>query len=154
MPYPWSAHDVLTASDLNAAIATGIMSTGLGAWTAYTPAWSGTLGNGSLTGAYCKIGRLVHFRISLTWGTTTTHGASSQTLTLPPFAANFSGWLGGARIIDASAAQQFYRHVFANSSTVLAMSAEAAATFVSNTVPMTWATTDSLNLQGSYESTT
>jgi hypothetical protein len=51
-----------------------------GAWTAFTPAWTAassnpTLGDGTLTGAYVQIGKTVHFRIALTFGSTTTGGS-------------------------------------------------------------------------------
>lgn len=60
MAYPWSAHDILTASDLNAAIGTGIVSTGLGAWTSFTPTLvqSGAVTKTSTVASYVKIGRL------------------------------------------------------------------------------------------------
>ena len=52
-------------------------------WNAYTPTWSGTIGNGTLVGGYQRVGRTIHFRIGISWGTTTTHPASSQAFGLP-----------------------------------------------------------------------
>lgn len=151
MAYPWSANDILTAADLNAAISTGIISTGLGAWTSYTPTWSGTLGNGTLSAAYQKVGRLVNFRIQLTWGSTTSHAAAAQTFTVPVTAAAASQWVGGVRCYDSSATTSFMRHVILNTTTQLAILSEAGA-FVTNAVPMTWATSDLCYMQGTYES--
>jgi hypothetical protein len=72
MAYPWSSHDILTASDLNDAIATAIVSTGLGAWQTFTPTYSNvTVGTTGLvnTGRYTKIGRLCVAHYALTFGT-------------------------------------------------------------------------------------
>jgi len=52
--------------------------TSLGAWTAYTPTLGGTgwaIGDGTVLGAYCQIGKVVFFRASVTFGSTSTFGA-------------------------------------------------------------------------------
>lgn len=124
------------------------------AWAPYTPTWTpGTLNNGTLTGAYMKIGRSVLYRIHLTWGSTTTAPAGAFIFTLPTSATNV-GHAGGARILDASPAAQYYRHVFVNSGNQIGLSAEGASTFVQATVPITFATGDQILINGSYESTT
>jgi hypothetical protein len=64
---------------------------GGGPWTSYTPTWSGTLGNGTLVGKYCKFGRAVHVRIELVIGSTSTiGGGTTWTFTLP-FATSNDG---------------------------------------------------------------
>lgn len=151
MAYPWSAHDILTASDLNAAISTGVISTGLGAWSAFTPTWSGTLGNGTLSCSYTKIGRTIVARYLLTWGSTTSHAAAAQTFTLPTTAANAGQGLGTCRIFDSSASANFARHTYMNTTNQIAFISEAGA-FVTNLVPMTWATSDVLSATITYES--
>lgn len=157
MPYPWSANDILTAADLNAAFSTGIITTGLGAAATYTPVWSSTgtapsLGNGAITGRYIKVGRLVQFWINLTMGSTTTFGTSVYTFTLPvtAAAANANG-VGTARLIDSSAGTGYGRFVAFNSTTTVLLNAEGGA-FVTNTVPATWANGDSFAISGTYES--
>lgn len=67
MAYPWSANDILTAADLNAAIGTGIVSTGLGAWTSFTPTLtqSVTVTKTVTYARYIKIGRLCAFYLNL-----------------------------------------------------------------------------------------
>jgi hypothetical protein len=56
-----------------------------GAWTAYTPTFTsvgGTapnLGNGAVDGAYLRVGRLVHFRARILFGSTTTYGSAGNT---------------------------------------------------------------------------
>lgn len=152
MGYPWSANDTLTAADLNAAFGTAIVSTGLGAWQSYVPTWSGTLGNGTKTGRYVKVGRFFQAIVSIGWGSTTSHGGGAQTVS-PPFTVVGAAWCGGARIVDASAGAQFFRHAFYNTTTAVALSTEGAV-FVTGTAPMTWATGDTLNVMFSGESTT
>jgi hypothetical protein len=64
--------------------------TGLtGAWTTYPCTWSTNTGtqpaivNGSIVAAYIQIGKTVHFRIQVTFGSTTTFGANAFQLSLP-----------------------------------------------------------------------
>jgi hypothetical protein len=62
---------------------------GLGAaWTSFTPTWtalgtSPALGNGTLTGFYTQIGKLVSFRVRFVAGSTTTFGTSQWNFALP-----------------------------------------------------------------------
>lgn len=54
----------------------------------YTPTWTGSggnpaIGNGTLTGSYIRIGKLVKVDIQVIAGATTTFGAGSYNLTLP-----------------------------------------------------------------------
>ena len=58
------------------------------AWKTWTPVWTAnttnpTLGNGSLTGSYWKVGKTVHVTISLQIGSTTTLGSGAMFFTLP-----------------------------------------------------------------------
>ena len=58
----------------------------LGAWTAYTPTLGGTgwaIGNGTASGAYCQIGKTVHFWARLVFGSTTVAGTGSGVLGAP-----------------------------------------------------------------------
>ena len=111
------------------------------AWVPFTPTWSGTLGNGVLACSYANIGRTVHARYSLTWGTTTSHAAAAQTFTLPVAASTASQGLASARIFDSSASATFMRQAFMNTTNQIVFVSEAGA-FVTNLVPMTCATSD------------
>lgn len=48
-------------------------------WTAFTPTFgqyggtTATLGNGTLSGSYNRIGDLIHYRLGFVWGSTTVH---------------------------------------------------------------------------------
>ena len=56
------------------------------AWTTFTPTWAGgtpAIGNGTLSGAYVKIGRIVIATYNLLAGSTTTFGSGNYTLSLP-----------------------------------------------------------------------
>lgn len=91
--------------------ATGLAWTHGGVSTAYTPTWgvvSGTapvLGNGTLTGAYSRVGALVYFRIQLNIGSTTTTGSGVYTFSLPfAMSSAGNGITGSAASLDAGVA--------------------------------------------------
>ena len=52
-------------------------------WVSYTPIWNGSIGNGTLTGAYIKAQGVVFYRGKLIPGSTTTFGSGTWTLTTP-----------------------------------------------------------------------
>lgn len=59
-----------------------------GGWIAYTPSWTATtanptIGNGTVDGAYQKIGRMVSFRARILFGSTTTVGTGTYLLSVP-----------------------------------------------------------------------
>lgn len=126
-----------------------------GAWTTYTPTWTGTIGNGTITGAYTKIGRLVVFRFSITWGSTTTHPASEQRIGLPiasaePLGPNQVNPVGSG-VCQDSGVGSFPRSLTGVTSTQVRLIAEAGNVFVTNTAPFTWGSGDMLLGKGSYE---
>lgn len=109
MAYPWTANDILTAADLNAAIGTGIMSTGLGVWTAYTPTFtqSATVTYTNNWAKYCKVGRLVVASVYLT-ATSAGTANNAVTITLPVTAANAGAVAGGGFFLFDASASTFY----------------------------------------------
>lgn len=60
-----------------------------GAWTSYTPTWTcqgsiaPAVGNGSLIGMYIKVGRLVAFQVTMSFGSTTNAGSGAFVFGLP-----------------------------------------------------------------------
>lgn len=57
-------------------------------WTSYTPVWTAAtvnpvIGNGSIIGQFCRIGKVVHFAAQITMGSTTTFGSGQYVVTLP-----------------------------------------------------------------------
>lgn len=129
------------------------------AWPSYTPVWtaSGTapaIGNGSIVGAYMKIGRRVDFRIVMTTGSTSTYGTGNYFWSLPVTAnAVFAGVIpvGRAAILDTSAGTRFFRDIDSFGTGIVIGFTEAGAT-ITQTAPMTWATGDQIAIAGTYES--
>ncbi|MFF3558674.1 hypothetical protein ACFYXS_01305 [Streptomyces sp. NPDC002574] len=93
--------EVVTAVLLNQEIRDQIGSM-LAAWTSYTPTWTATsnpsLGNGTITGLYMKVGRTCHVQFQLSTGSTTTYGSGSYIIGVP-FTSASSGLvsMGAAR---------------------------------------------------------
>lgn len=149
----------IAATNVQAAIAEMLSEAfplGWGAWTAYTPTWStsGTqpaIGNGTLAGAYTQIGKTVLFRISLTAGSTTTFGTNPWLFSMPVTALGGTYGVGSARLVDLSTGNQYGRYVSQQSTAAVFMLGEAASSFVTATVPFTWANTDILTLTGNYQ---
>lgn len=149
----------LTNKTFTAPAATGSLANFGAAWTAYTPAWTSTstlpaLGDGTITGAYLQIGKTVHYRIRLVTGSTSTYGAGTYLFSLPvaaSAAASATGSpAGGAIIRDASPVALYHRQAYFNSTTTVALIAEAG-TVVGPTSPVTFASGDSITITGTYE---
>ncbi|MEV5535003.1 hypothetical protein [Streptomyces prunicolor] len=67
---------------------TGTAWIALGAWNAYTPAWTAAttnpaIGDGTLTGRYAVVGKVCHFTAFAAFGSTTTYGSGGYGLSLP-----------------------------------------------------------------------
>lgn len=122
-----------------------------GIWTAYTPSFTNlTVGNGTLSAAYCRVNDFVAVRVSLLFGSTTS--MSGQPFFSLPVAATANliqdTPLGKLRMLDAGSAN-YVGHVEINGSGVVGLYTNAVvnAPFVGrytvNTVdPMTWTTND------------
>ena len=140
----------------NAGLITGT-GTSLGAWTAYTPTLGGTgwaIGNGTVNGSYMQIGKLVVANVRIVWGSTSTFGAGVLTLTLPVTAATAQArnTIASGDCLDASASAIYQvRPRLASTSTVQITTFASPITYVQDTVPFTWASTDHLALAISYE---
>lgn len=129
---------------------------GLAARTAYTPAWTSdgtlpTLGNGTLTGRYRLTGKELDLQILLQSGNTSTYGTSTYRLSLPASMTT---------VITPQVATAVYTHA-GTDYPLIAMINGSASTFtfrqasanavVSNLVPVTMASGDSINLSGRIE---
>lgn len=126
------------------------------ATTSYTPTWgnSGTansLGNGSLSGIYIQLGKMVWFEIVLTFGTTTTSGNGTWTFTVPVTAGGVGPGFGVTGYALDAGSNSYPISASQSSSTVIALSVAASPhTSVSDLLPFTWGSTDSLILKGWY----
>lgn len=128
-----------------------------GAWTAYTPTFTGTtLNNGTVSAAYVQIGKTVHFRYQLTLGTTTTLGAGGNTFTLPVAAIAYRWRFDGEVLDNGLANYPIQGRISPGTSTtnvelVYRPSAGLTDAFVTNTAPFTAGSTDVISVSGTYE---
>ena len=138
---------VLTAANLNA----------IGdATETFTPTIVGntsgsvTIGNGTLTGNYFRIQKLVIVNYVLTWGSTTTTTCSGLWLFSVPIGNATRGNAFG-RILDAGST--YYRVTGIAGNNKMVLQATDTGSEVQNTVPMAtgWATNDTLVATFVYE---
>ena len=131
------------------------------AWTTFTVNWTGSgsnpaIGNGSMTGKYVKINKVVHGQILISMGSTTTYGGGLWFFDFPVPATNVFNYsiIGMAAFWDNSASQNFIGFVVPNGTSTTKMQVAvtgAGGTDVTPTVPFTWAVNDRFNLQFTYE---
>ena len=85
-PRTWVGGEVMTAANLNLEVRDAISGT-QGAWTTYAPTWTSStnpsIGNGTLSGRYRRIGKTVDIVVTMAAGSTTTFGAGAYSFSLP-----------------------------------------------------------------------
>jgi len=151
----FAAGDVLTASDVNT-----YLSHEGGAWTRWSPSYTNfTLGNGTASAKYARVGRIIHFRIKVTLGTTSSVSGGIR-FSLPVTAAA-TDQLEGFNVVlfDASASRIPGLTVSVSTTTVELTSFTAGGSYAaqevtSATAPFTWTSTDWWLCTGTYESAT
>lgn len=129
---------------------------------AYVPVWSSSgtqpaIGNGTISGRYVQVGKLVHVRGDLALGGTSSGGTGTYFISLP-VAANTSGssQLGAIRILDSSTGNQG-TGVLARliSSTTFDMvypaTLHGSSSVVAASAPWAWAPSDSISWNFTYE---
>lgn len=136
-------------------------------WTSYTPQWTApttnpTVGNGSLVGAYCQIGRTYIVRIELVTNTTTTFGSGQYAFSLPTTASSGNitvghghGITSGARWLLNGIITTGGQNTMAVASTV--SSADNRIVFLASTAGMggiAWASGQTMRMTIVYESAT
>ena len=130
-------------------------------WQAYTPTWtqsgaSPAIGNGTITGAYIKIGRTVLGRIEIAFGSTTNFGSGTNpwifSLPLTPTvpAANLrsiGSWSG-------LPSTTFYAgNAYMNTGGAMGLIVSGSSSSVETTNPATWTSTGYLEISFQYETT-
>jgi hypothetical protein len=134
--------------------------TSLGAWTSYTPTLAGgtwAIGNGTAAGLYCRIGKVVHYKIKITFGSTSAYdAATAPTLSLPVTAISGSGNYGIDGVYYDSSTAAFYvaAITYANTTTLrcyYTSTTSGQMSLVTSTQPFTWATGDLIQITGTYE---
>jgi hypothetical protein len=131
----------------------------------YTPTWSSggsapSLGNGTIAGAFIKIGRTVSVTITLTAGSTTTFGnaANGWTFSVPSgmtAATESVTYIGAVRMADTGTGLYTGVAYIASGGSTISVTPTSGGTSsvtgdVSSTNPFTWANTDVLSLTITY----
>jgi hypothetical protein len=132
--------------------------TSLGAWTAYTPTLSGTgwaIGNGTVTGAYCQIGKVIHFRFDLVFGSTTTAGASALSVSAPVTRGS-SAFFGQVRLTDISLGDSYGGFITATNASPTTVrpayfDGDGKLQGLTTSAPFSWAVDDVIRFSGTYE---
>lgn len=152
------AGDPLTAAQLNTYMAQWL--TAGGALQSYTPTFAGaglTVGNGTVSGSWCQIGKLVHFRARFILGTTSAVNGV-VTCTLPATAVS-SIPLGSWHVtfLDFSASKYYLGAGVEASTTTLGLY-QLNTSALNNRLdtpltatPFTWAVSDEFRIAGWYE---
>ena len=127
-----------------------------GIWTSYTPTWTaftGTpnLGNGTITGKYAKVGKVVTVNGTLTFGSTTSASGTSVWYISLPFAAAGSGM--GVWVAFESGVKYYTGavKVQTGSSVIGSFFQDAGQGYLSETIPHTWGENDMLDVMVTYE---
>lgn len=147
-----SAGQVLTASTMNSIGA---------AWETWTPTWSSSgtapaIGNGTISGRYGRIQRLVFGQIAVTMGSTTTFGTGTWYFLLPlTNVTNVNAYavLGHGYMQDASAATVYSLIGDRGNTSDKIHMRYPGGSFgdVTATAPFTWASGDTLFVNFTYE---
>jgi len=113
-----------------------------------------------MVASYSQIGKTVHYKVCITFGTTTSIGGSYPTVGLPVTAVTSSGGFAGQAnyLYRDTGTQVYYGHatiVSAGTNTALSLM-NASSSYpnevgISATVPVTWGNTDIFYITGTYE---
>jgi hypothetical protein len=152
----------------------------LGPWESFAPTLSGAgwdIGNGTASGAFCQIGKVAFFRISIVFGSTSTFGVDPLAVSLPPTfifvftpglpssegvllgrAVNAVGHVQqvSVRMLDSSASQEHHSvgTIGSDATFVVPKCVSGSSGQVSNivaTAPFTWSESDEIQITGTYE---
>lgn len=155
-PRTWVSGETVTAALLNVHLRDNLKALG-DPWTPYTPSWTAattnpTLNNGSKSGTFIQVGKLVMFRINITFGSTTTVGNGIYSFGLPVAAIHDKVPLGQITTWDNSLTTfDFFTAFMGNGVTDVCRGRAEGGNNITNAVPIAWATSDEINIQGMYE---
>lgn len=133
-----------------------------GAWTSFTPTWTGAttnpvVGNGTLLGYYSLNGKTCHFHIDLVTGSTTTFGSGNWSFALPFPAVNGHGSrVGTAQTLGTGVGRYAGQCVISpGASTTSAFfpdpNGDATLFFAKSDTPYTWTTSEQMRISATYE---
>ena len=144
-PFPFVASTVLTAAQMN----------GIGEVTAFTPTITSggtfTIGNGSLTGRYMRVQKLVVVEYALSWGSTTSDTGTGEWLFSVPIAVSGSCVAGGGGGTILDAGSTYYRVTAGLAGGQVVFQGNDSGNRILKSVPMTWSTNDFLSAVVIYE---
>ena len=131
--------------------------TSFGKWlSTWTPTIGGvgwSLGNGTVTGRYHRIGDTVHYYLQMVWGSTTTSGTGGLTLTLPStLSGTIEQWGSGVFYDPGSSTYYRLSNRMTSGSAVPMHGSSAIQTFTTSTKPVAYATNQRIELTGTYRS--
>lgn len=135
----------------------------MGNYGTYTPTWGiicsvgpctlPTVGNGTLTGRYLQVGRMVFLDIRFVIGSTSVMptGTHTFTFTLPIAAVDTTSQVGGtASVLDNTTRYWHLIPTLTTTSTILLNMIDNSSGQASSTVPMTWTTNDAASISMWY----
>jgi hypothetical protein len=133
---------------------TDFMTAATAAWTTFTPtlvssSGSPTIGNGTLTGRYKRLGKDVLVEIVLTRGSTTSFGTGFISFGNLPVTARTTVSAAGSATLFDSGTNSFVGSCHLETTTSIAPL--SASGVITSTVPFTWATSDIIRLSMTYE---
>ena len=132
---------------------TGLKYSGL--WQAYTPSLSGiSLGNGTITARYCRIGNTIHTVVNLVFGSTTSFTGGNTEISQPvaqAYASSGSVWLDDIGPFNTFAGTVLIINNVFYISAINTGSAYGISAPLSSTVPFTWGASDAIRFQATYE---
>lgn len=131
-----------------------------GLWSSYSPTFSGlTVGSGVVSGSYTRIGDTIHFTASFTFGAGSAV-AGPITVTVPVTigtAGQNNHSLFSATLFDSAPTPNYHPATcfYASTTTVGIRATNAGGTYtvgtaLSSTIPITWATGDTITVSGTY----
>jgi hypothetical protein len=126
----------------------------------YTPTFAGaaiTVGNGTASGSYLRLGKLIVWRARFVFGSTSAMTSDVLTVTLPVTAiATVPAGMSSNRFLDASTGTYYPAYLVYGTTTGTIYESDDPGNAigmnqVSSTSPMTWTTSDEIQIFGLYE---
>lgn len=145
-------------------ISVSAIATTSGAWISYTPTFTNfTIGNATVTARYIQLGKIVHARGSLTYGSTSAMG-TSPTMSLPitsistgyPTSGSANETIGQGSYQRVGVGTYLVAYTWLSTTSVNVLVWNAGGTYlvltgITASVPGTWATGDTLTWDMTYE---
>jgi threonine/homoserine efflux transporter RhtA len=125
-------------------------------WQSYTPTFTNfTLGNGTVTARYLKVGKNVAVQVSVVLGSTSAMTGDLR-VGLPFSASQGRSGIWDARLIQAVVYTGFVVTILPDLNTAAVRAVSAAGTYasqvtISSTIPETWTTGHGFSVNGFYE---